>query len=93
MICTVGDPNKGHLIHVFLEFKNIQRSKIEKKTSIMGRKLSCVDFDFWRELEKCLERVEKGENAGELHTLRGSLIRYISYKLAFPGRNRAWVIS
>ena len=36
----------------------------------MERKLLCVDFEFWCELEKCLE---KGENAGELHTLRGVL--------------------
>ena len=36
----------------------------------MERKLLCVDFDFWCELEKCLE---KGENAGKLHSSRGIL--------------------
>ena len=38
----------------------------------MERKLLCVDFDLWCELEKCLE---KGENAGELHSTRGILIK------------------
>ena len=37
----------------------------------MGRKLFCVDFDFWCELEKYLKRVKKGKNMGELHTSRG----------------------
>ena len=64
--CTVGEPNKGHLYMVF------QQSKIKKK-STQGRKLFCVDFDLQCKLEKCLERVEKGENSGELHTSRGVL--------------------
>ena len=38
----------------------------------MGKKLFYVDFDFWRKLELCLERVE---NAQELHTSRVGLIR------------------
>ena len=41
-------------------------------------------------VEKCpsnLERVEKGENARELHTARDT-----PYELAFPGRNTAWII-
>ena len=55
----------------------------------MGKKLFSVGFELWCKLEKCLKRVEKGENARELHTARLGLIRDTPYERALHGRNRA----
>ena len=66
-----------------ISLKIFSNRKLRIKKGIMGRKLFRVDFDSWCKFELCLERVEKCENARELHTSRVVLIRDTPYKLVF----------
>ena len=78
----------------FLEFKNIQQSKIRNKKGhkeVENYSASILTFGTSSNFAlKGSKRAKMRENC----ILRGgSLIRDTPYKLAFPGRNRAWVIS